>query len=129
MARVDIDEVKEVFAVSATSVLSNVQMEVFINTANMIVTNVLVASGKAYTDAELKEIERYLAAHFCSLRDQRAAAEKFDVLAVTYQGKTGMALDATHYGQTAKLLDRYGVLQTLGDKVKQVSIHTIPSFD
>jgi len=106
--------------------LEDSEITKFIETANMVVENVLVASGCAYTEQELEELELYLSAHFCALKDQRIHAEGVDVLSVTYQGRTSMGLDSTHYGQTAQLLDRFGVLKNLGKK-SEAFLRAIPS--
>lgn len=84
----------------------------FITTANLIVTDKL--DGEGLTTAQLKEIEKYLSAHLASLQDQRIAQEKIGEVAVTYQGKTGLGLDGTKYGQTVKMLDTTGILASMG---------------
>jgi hypothetical protein len=68
-------------------------------------------SWSELSDARLSEIELYLAAHFCSLREPRLASEGIDVLSARYQGKTGMYLEATHYGQMAMMFDSTGTLR------------------
>ena len=86
----------------------------FITTANLIVTDKLDSEG--FTAAHLKEIEQYLAAHFASLMDPRIAQEKIGEVAVTYEGKTGLGLDGTKYGQTVKMLDTTGILASMGKR-------------
>jgi len=86
----------------------------FITTANLIVTDKL--AGEGFTDAHLKEIEKYLSAHFASLMDPRIAQEKIGEVAVTYEGKTGLGLDGTKYGQTVKMLDTTGILASMGKR-------------
>jgi hypothetical protein len=86
-------------------------IDTFITTANLYVTDVLGDAG--LSDERLEEIERYLTAHFLSLRDQRVQTEKVDVLSVTYQGKTGMYLESTQYGQMAIMLDTSGTLSKI----------------
>jgi len=95
----------EVFAIIDTS-LTNI--DVFINTANMMVTSWLETAG--LTDEVLKEIERYLAAHVLSVQDQRVKSVGVDVLSESYQGQWGMGLNGTSYGQMAILLDTSGTL-------------------
>lgn len=95
----------EVFAIIETSLTD---IDVFINTANMMVTAYL--GGVGLSDATLKEIERYLSAHVLSVRDPRVKATKVDVLSETYTGQFGMGLNATQYGQMAILLDTSGTL-------------------
>ena len=86
----------------------------FITTANLLVTAKLSSEG--LDDDILKEIEKYLAAHFASLKDPRVAQEKIGDVAVTYEGKTGLGLDGTKYGQTVKMLDTTGILSSMGKK-------------
>ena len=123
--RVDTDDIKEIMTIVT---LTDDEIDRFIATANLIIENSLNTGAYDYTVDELIDIERYLSAHFCALKEPRAAAEKVDVLSLTYQGKTGMALDATHYGQTAKMLDRHGVLQNIG-AIRLATITAVTSFD
>jgi len=95
----------EVFAIIDTTLTD---IDVFINTANMMVTSWLETAG--LTDETLKEIERYLAAHVLSVQDQRVKSTGVDVLSESYQGQWGMGLNGTSYGQMAILLDTSGTL-------------------
>jgi hypothetical protein len=63
--------------------------------------------------ALLKQIELYLAAHFYALRDPQYERETTLRAGATYQGKTDMGLDATWWGQQAKILDVSGYLARL----------------
>lgn len=99
---------EEVLAIIDTTLTD---ISVFITTANMLVTSHLGAAG--LTDEVLKEIERYLAAHVLSLRDQRTKSVSVDVLSESYQGQWGMGLNGTSYGQMAVLLDTSGILAKL----------------
>ena len=60
--------------------------------------------------AVLKEIERWLAAYFVSMRDKRTAKDNVGDSSHTYEGKTGMGLSFNRYGQAALLLDTTGTL-------------------
>ena len=66
--------------------------------------------------ATLKEIERWLTAHFVAIRDQRTVKDSIGDSSNTYRGKTGMGLDFTSYGQMAKALDTSGHLADLSLK-------------
>jgi hypothetical protein len=102
--------------------LTEAQLTAFIASANTLITANLATS--ALTAAELVEIERWLAAHLAAVRDQRAKSEKFaDAYTVTYQGETGLGLDATLYGQQVQLLDWTGTLRGLG--LKRASLELI----
>lgn len=104
-------DVKEIFAVTT---LTDDQIDKFLDTASLIVYYNLTDTEADLEEEELDEIELYLAAHLCSLREPRTQREGFDVLSASYQGKTGLYLDATHYGQTVQMLDRTGRLHKLG---------------
>jgi len=103
--RVTDDEVFEIIETSLTDI------DVFINTANLMVTGYL--TGKGLSDATLKEIEKYISAHILSLRDPRTKSVGVDVLSESYQGQWGLGLNGTSYGQTAILLDTSGTLGML----------------
>lgn len=114
-ARVDADDVKEIIDTN----LTDDQINAFINGANLLVQAKLL--DKNLGDDLLTEIEKWLAAHFLSTRDQRVEREKVGgEWEATYQGKTEMGLDATTYGQQAKALDWSGTLATLG--LKSISL-------
>jgi hypothetical protein len=86
----------------------------FITAANLLITQKFSGSG---VSAELlKEMERWLAAHYIAIRDPRLRNEKIGDAAVTYQGQEGMYLDATLYGQQVKTLDPTGTMANLGKR-------------
>ena len=87
-------------------------LSVFIQAATLQVDRI-AAKGELGA-AELKEIERWLAAHFVSIRDKRTIKDSVGDSSHTYEGKTGMGLDFTRYGQMAKLLDTTGTLAKIG---------------
>jgi hypothetical protein len=76
----------------------------------------------------LKEIERWFTAHLiAATRDQQPQAEKDGGASITYQGKTGMGLNSTYYGQTVKTLDTTGALAKVGKRV--ITFHAVTSFE
>jgi len=109
MARVTATEVKEIIDTD----LSDAIVDVFINSANIIVTDRLGDNTDITADHK-KEIERWLSAHLVAIRDQRSESEKVGDASVKYQGKTGLGLDVTLYGQQVKVLDTTGTLDNLG---------------
>lgn len=113
MARVIDTEVFEIIETSLTDI------DVFIETANLFVTNWLGSSS--LSDATLKEIEKYISAHILSLRDPRTKSVGVDVLSESYQGQWGMGLNGTSYGQMAILLDTTGALGQLAKKGKRAT--------
>jgi hypothetical protein len=88
----------------------------FVETANLMVTAYLARTDQ--TADALREVETYLAAHFVSLRDRLVKSEAAGGVRFDYQGETGMGLDSSHYGQTAKLLDSSGVLKEIDGKTR-----------
>src|SRR5436190_8170813 len=83
----------------------------FITAANVLINKLLLSSG--LTDPQLVEIERWLAAHFACMMDDRETRVKADQAEATFEGKTDMGLKFTRYGQQAMLLDTSGILAQL----------------
>lgn len=113
MARVTDGDVKEILD-------TDIDTTAFIIAANLIVTDKLASSGLSTT--HLKEIERWLAAHLACTNDKRSQSEKLGAAEATYEGKTGLGLDSTSYGQQVKLLDTTGTLARLGMKRGRVIV-------
>jgi len=106
-ARVTAAEVKEIIDVDA-SITDDYITDSFIAVATEMVDSVCISS--ILSDALLKRIEQWLAAHFIAVRDVRSAEEEH---AGVYQYKVDLGLDVTMYGQQAKLLDISGALAAL----------------
>lgn len=83
------------------------------NSANEVVNNIIVAVDSTYSVNLLTLIETYLSAHFYSLYDPRASYETVSSVRATYDGKTGMLLEWSRYGQGAILLDYGGYLANM----------------
>ena len=110
MARVTAEEVEEIIEYDDT-----ISLTPFITIANIMVTD--NCTGSDYDDTLLMEIERWLSAHFYTIRDQRPASEKAGTVAVSYQYKVDLALNVTTYGQQAMLLDNAGNLAQLNKRI------------
>jgi hypothetical protein len=115
--RVTAAEVKEII----DTTLTESQIAPFITAANITITDILGATTVLSSD-QLKEIERWLSAHFVAIRDPRISAEKIADASATYQGKTAMGLDSTTYGQQAKMLDTTGALANIGKKKASMNV-------
>ena len=110
MARVTIAEVKEIVAIAAA--ITDPQINAFITVANLTTNRVNTVGG--ITDASLlKEIERWLSAHFVRIRDIAAASEKAGPVAQSFQYKVDLNFNQTQYGQQALILDYSGTLAAL----------------
>ena len=101
----------DVFDIIDTSLTD---IDVFINTAHLMVEGYLASSG--WSEEQLTEIERYLSAHVLSVQDQRVKSVGVDVLSESYQGQWGFGLKGTSYGQMAILLDTSGTLGKIAEK-------------
>lgn len=106
-SRIAVSDLIEIFDTELTSA----QLGAFINSAHYLIQANLV--NKGLSEDVLTEIHKYLAAHFASLRDQRVESEQVADVRKSYQGKTGMYLESTTYGQMAMALDTSGSLANL----------------
>lgn len=108
--------------------MSDAQITAFITTANLIVTENLGSSSLSAD--RLEEIEKWLAAHLASTRDQRQQSRTIDGRTVlTFQGKTGTGLNSTYYGQMVLMLDITGTLALISEGLKKASIEMIDATD
>ncbi len=73
-------------------------------------------NGSVLNAALLKEIEKWLSAHFYAIKDPQSTEKKTEEASAKFQGQTAMGLDSTYWGQMAKSLDVSGTLATLGKK-------------
>ena len=114
--RVTVEEVQEIF----NTTLKYDQISACITAANLLTTNVPAASTNPSLDAAtLKEIERWLAAHFCCINDPVALRVKIgDSESWNFPASVttawGQGLRLTVYGQNAIALDITGELSKLG---------------
>jgi len=110
--RVTEAEVKQVINTD----LSDAIVLVHIGIANDLVTGLLGTSGLGA--ARLKNIELYLSAHFCGIRDrdegQVTAQWAGEDGKMEYNKSLGEAFKSTFFGQQALVLDTTGTLNTLG---------------
>jgi len=107
---------------------TNIALDVFIDTANELVTEMCTGdNGPAvdYTATRLELIERWLAAHFYAIRDTRPSSEKAGPVGVAYQHKVDLNLANTMYGQQAMTLDTNGGLATLNKQTEEGTQRTV----
>lgn len=119
MARATEAEVKEIIDTD----LTEEQVTPFLEDADLLVTD--VCAGEGYSDDLMKRICCWLAAHFVAIRDPRIAKEKIGDADGTYQGKTGMGLQHTSYGQQVMILDHHGKLAEVSKARRPAEVKTI----
>ena len=109
--RVSEAEVREIISTPQTDLLP------FITAANIVVTRVLGSVQPPINTLTLKEIERWVSAHFVASRDQQISSEKIGDAevryATPYQGVDFVGLKSTTYGRQAMVLDPTGNLSNL----------------
>jgi len=112
MARVTAAEVKEIL----DTTLTDARVDAFIIAASAAVDEMLGNSNLGAT--LLKEIERWLAAHYIVATIERQAThEKAGPVEQRFADVFGQYLLSTTYGQTAAQLDTTGTLSNAGKKV------------
>jgi len=98
------------------------RLQPFVDKASIMTDDVLTCStrkGSPYSTAKLEMIERFLAAHAYAMSDRTYKSRSTLRASGTFNGQTGMYLEATPYGQEAKELDNLGCLEAVG-KTKTV---------
>lgn len=91
----------------------------FIDTATAMVDRVATCAtsrDRTLTSAELELIERWLAGHLYAMSDQPYQSKTTGRASATFQGRTGMYLEATKYGQTAVNVDYSGCLASISKR-------------
>ena len=115
MARTDPDSVKAIL-LRQYDTLHTPDLTAFIRSANNLTNRLAtgaVTKGIPLSDAELTDIETWLAAHYYGVADQMLQAKNTQSSGGTFQGKTDMGLRSTIYGQQAIALDISGYLNAI----------------
>lgn len=103
----------EVRKILPAPAISSADLEGFITTANVMVTQVL-GSDTTLLEQTKTEIEKFLTAHLmASTRAQQLAKAGGGDTRAEFQGEFGKGLESTGYGQTVKRLDVTGKLAAL----------------
>ena len=120
--RVTPDEVRQVVKLSVAAV-SDLDLTEHIGVAHRLTDDLL--SGKSLSEDRLKDIERYLSAHFAALFDKEvmSADKKIGGAETEYYLSTaiGKYLDLTVWGQMARLLDTSGTLAAIGSEDAEIA--------
>lgn len=93
-----------------------------IETATTLVDDIVAKGaelGITLTDDRLEVIERWLAAHLYCVTDRPYRSRSAGGASGSFDGNTDRDLDATLYGQTAKVLDKTGLLASLGKGISR----------
>ncbi len=104
---------------------SAISLTPFISAANMLVTRCCTDLTVDYTAAELVEIEKWLSAHFYTVRDMRAEMEKAGPVSERKQSKVDLGFATSHYGQMAMVLDYHGGLARLNEQTKNGTSNSV----
>jgi hypothetical protein len=117
MARILAVEVEQIYATGQ----DRGDLKPYIETAHMLVNEELL--GKGLSEARLREIEKYLAAHFAVVSYEKGGLirQKVGEAEEEYQATNRtttpiLGLTATRYGQQAVLLDTTGTLGAISQK-------------
>jgi hypothetical protein len=106
-ARVTSKEVLDIMDTNLTDV------NAFITVADIMIDDKLV--GKGQSDELLKEIARWLSAHFATIKAPVLIEDKIgSSVQKKNVGDLGKGLEATTYGQQVLLLDSTGTLANIG---------------
>ena len=89
----------------------NIDLMPFIQTAAVLCDELL--ADTEYSNSRLELIERWLAAHFYAIRDNRIDTERAGSVSASYQYKLGTGLQVTMYGQQVLRLDTSGAFAKL----------------
>jgi hypothetical protein len=121
-ARIKADDLKKIID---TGKRTDVELNPMINTANMLVNELLLNEG--YSTDHLVQIELWLAAHFVAIRDPKLSSDSKGGMSAQFQGRTGMAgLEQTSYGTQVMMLDYHGILQRAATSKGKVSFEALP---
>ncbi len=110
------------------SALTEEAVESYVISANVFITNTLGSAG--LSEALLKEIERWTAAHMIALSKERQSKEESaGTAAIKYAGQWGKGMEQTSYGQMAITLDSTGTLANLAKGKGQAYTYAVTSFE
>jgi len=104
---------------------SAISLTPFIEAANAVVTQCCTGLTTAYTATQLELIERWLSAHFYTVREMRVMSEKAGPVSERVQSKVDLGFDTSHYGQMAMRLDWHGGLASLNEQIKKGAITSV----
>jgi hypothetical protein len=117
MSRTTADQVKALLTPGgAYDLVNNPDVSPFIDSASILIDAVnecALSKDITLTSAQLEIMERWVAAHAYVMTDQRPQEEWDEKAKAVYQGRTGLNLEASKYGQMALSLDTSGCLSAI----------------
>lgn len=115
----DASSVKEIIDTAKT----DAEINNFINMAYFVSLPLSGALGACGGASALCQVRQVLAAHFLTMWERQVKSQSVaGEWSVTFLGRDGLGLDASLYGQQAKILDCSGLLAKTG--MKQVLLQT-----
>lgn len=124
MARTTQSDVTAIFDTDT----ADVDVSAWIDIANELVDDIADADS-SIDGTRLTKIEKLLAAHFAATQDPRVAKESRESASVTFEGETGMRINASRYGQQAAMLDPTGTLADAGRRQASVGVPDAKGID
>lgn len=118
----DADAVREII----DTALADAQINNYINAAYYATIPLTGELDECGGTAAHCEIIKWLAAHLMSVREGQAKSESVaGEWSISYRGADGLGLDASLYGQQAKMLDCSGILAESGLKVATLDVASV----
>lgn len=109
-------EVREI----APDIPDSLSIDPFIAAATLVVDRVAASCGSDFSNALLREIERWYSAHLAAVASPILVREKFEGADNTYQrGTVGKGVMSTQYGQMANDLSN-GCLEEVSLRTPQI---------
>ena len=117
MPRTTRPEVQDIF----DTPLDKQALESWIEIATEFVDDI-AAADSSVSDTRLEKIEKLVAAHLAATQDPRVEKESRDSASASYEGETGMRINASTYGQQAAMLDPTGTLANAGRQTASITV-------
>lgn len=125
--RVQNQEVKDILDTDV------IDFSAFISAAEILIDKTLVASNVITDTTQLKEIERWLAAHLFSVKEPQVKNIKTGTTGAAFftggdsiVGGVSLGLQTTMYGRQVMMLDTSGELASLG--MQEASVETLDAI-
>lgn len=107
--------------------LTTDDIDAAITTAERL-TSELDLTGKGLGADMLWEVQKYLAAHFCQMKERQTKSENVGgEVSASFMGKDGLGLLSTIHGQQAIAMDVTGTLASFAQGRKRASIRLLVS--